>query len=263
MMTSIDGKTKIIFVIGNPIEHTISPRFQNAALQACGINAVYVPLKVYENDFDETINGIKRMDLLGLTATLPYKRKIISALDEMDADARHIGAVNAVKIIKRGIWKGSNTDWYGVFKTLEINKISKKAKTLIIGAGGAASATVHGIQKYGIASITIANRTRSKAEELASRFNLHELPYSDLSQALKEFSLIVNATSMHFDTFVDQYNESTTYFDLKYYMDPPNTKNYIDGKDMLLHTGAGCFELWTGVEAPLEIMREKLFGNKE
>ena len=260
MDNSIDGRTKLIFLIGNPIEHTISPRFQNAALQACGINAVYLPLKVYENDFDDTIKGLKKMDLLGLTTTLPFKRKIISAVDEMDDDAQHIGAVNAIKIVKRGVWKGGNTDWYGVFKTLEINNIEKNSQTLIIGAGGAASATVHGIQKFGISSISITNRTQSKAEDVAARFNLHLLPYSDFAKELGKFSLIVNATSIHFDTFIDQYNESAIYFDLKYYMDPVNTRNYIDGKDMLLYTGAKLFELWTGANAPLEIMRSKLFG---
>ena len=260
MNNSIDGKTKLIFVIGNPIEHTISPRFQNAALQACGINAVYVPLKVYENDFDNTINGLKKMDLMGLTATLPYKRRIISALDEMDDDAQHIGAVNAIIVVNRGVWKGSNTDWYGVFKTLENNNIQKNNQTLIIGAGGAASATVHGIQKFGIYSISITNRTQSKAEDIAARFNLNLLSFSDFAKELEKFSLIVNTTAVHFDTFIDQYNESTAYFDLKYYMDPANTRNYIDGKEMLLHTGAKCFELWTGIDAPVEIMRRKLFG---
>ena len=259
MNHSIDGKTKLIFFVGNPVEQSLSPFFHNAGLRASGINAVYVPLKVYENDFDTIVHGLKKIDLLGLIVTHPYKLKIIAAVDEMDPDARHIGAVNTVTAIQRGVWKGYNTDWYGVFKTLEINKISKNATTLIIGAGGAAGATVHGIQKYGIASITITNRTRPKAEEMAARFNLQVLSYSDLAEALNKFSLIVNATSVHFDTFVDQYNELTTYYDLKYYMDAPKTKNYIDGKDLLINGGAKSFELWTGVQAPVDVMRSKLF----
>jgi shikimate 5-dehydrogenase len=69
----------------------------------------------------------------------------------------------------------------------------------------------------------------------------------------------VNTTSVHFDTFIDQYNESTTYFDLKYYMNPVNTKNYIDGKEMMIYGGGKSFELWTGINAPLDVMRGQLF----
>ena len=259
MNNSIDGKTKLIFFVGNPVEQSLSFSFHNAGLRASGINAVYVPLKVYENDFDTVVGGLKKMDLLGLIITHPYKLKIIPFIDEIDDDAQHIGAVNTVTADNHRIWKGYNTDWYGVFKTLENNNIEKNNQTLIIGAGGAASATVHGIQKFGISSISITNRTRSKAENIAEKFNLHLLSYSELANELEKFSLIVNTTSVHFDTFIDQYNESTTYIDLKYYMDPANTRNYIDGKEMMINGGGKSFELWTGINAPLDYMRSQLF----
>ena len=80
----------------------------------------------------KNVNGLKKMDLLGLIITHPYKHKIISAVDEMDDDAQHIGAVNTITVVSRGIWKGYNTDWHGVFKTLEKNTIEKNNQTLII-----------------------------------------------------------------------------------------------------------------------------------
>ena len=255
----IDGKTKLIFLVGNPVEQSLSPLFHNAGLRASGINAVYVTLKVYENDFDAVINGLKKMDLLGLIITHPYKLKIIPFIDEVDDDAQQIGAVNTVTAVNHEVWKGYNTDWHGVFKTLKKNNIEKNNQTLIIGGGGAASATVHGVQKFGISSVSITNRTQSKAEDLAARFNLHVLSYPGFAKELEKFSLIVNATTVHFDTFIEQYNESTTYFDLKYYMDPVKTRNYIDGKEMMIYGGGKSFELWTGINAPLDDMRSQLF----
>jgi shikimate dehydrogenase len=259
MNTFIDGKTKLIFLIGNPVEQSISPLFHNAGLQACGINAVYVTLKIYETDFEDIINSLKKMELLGLIVTHPYKHKIIPAIDEIDNDAQIIDAVNTVCVVNRQTWKGYNTDWHGVLKTLEMNNIQKDWNTLVIGAGGAAGATVYGLQKFGITSITITNRTQSKAENIAQKFNLNVLSNSELAKHLKKYSLIINATSVHFDAFIDKYNDSTCYYDLKYHMKPLDTKTYIDGKEMLINGGAKSFKLWTGVDAPVDVMRSKLF----
>lgn len=155
----ITSGTLPAFLIGHPVAHSISPIFQNNAFKSCGINSIYLALDIKPENFNDVMTGIKKIKTYGLNVTLPYKIDIINHIDKLSDEAKEINSVNTIETDNDNRWIGHNTDWYGVFKTLEINKIEKKIKVLLIGAGGAAPGAIYGLIKYGIKEITITNRT--------------------------------------------------------------------------------------------------------
>ena len=257
-MNTINAQTKTVFILGDPIEHSKSPVFQNAAFQYLNINAVYLALQIDKNDFKDVVAGLKKMDLLGMNVTVPYKFDIMEFIDERSADVKAIKSVNTIEV-KNNQWIGHNTDWYGVFKTLENNKINKNVKVLIIGAGGASPGAIYGLMKYGIADISISNRTMSKVDNICKVFDfVNPVDFNNISKNIKDYSLVINSTTQEFkDLIHNQYNE-TIYFDLKYWHTNNNIKNFIDGKDMLIYQGAKSFEIWTGKEAPIDVIKRAL-----
>jgi shikimate dehydrogenase len=257
---NINAKTKPCFLLGHPVSHSKSPIFQNAAFEAAGINAVYLALDLDSNSFDQAVNGLRSIEILGLNITLPWKREIMKFCQVLDESASKIGAVNTVTVTD-GIWQGHNTDWYGVYRTLENNRVDRAREVLLVGAGGATPGVIHGLKEYGITAITITNRTMSKAEELAKKQNIGLLDFSIIRKHLDRFSMVINCTSIPFQTIVTAYNSRVIYFDLQYYSEPIPARHYIDGRDMLLYQGAKAFELWTGTSAPVDVMQQALAGD--
>lgn len=257
-MNTINAQTKTVFILGDPIEHSKSPVFQNAAFQHLNINAIYLAMKIEKNHFNEVVAGLKKMDLLGMNVTVPYKFDIMEFIDESSSDVKAIKSVNTIEV-KNNQWIGHNTDWYGVFKTLENNKINKNVKVLIIGAGGAAPGAIYGVKRYGVSDISITNRTMSKTDNVCKIFDfVNPVDFNNISKNIKDYSLVINSTTQEFkDLIHNQYNE-TIYFDLKYWHTNTNIKNFIDGKDMLIYQGAKSFEIWTGKEAPIDVMKRAL-----
>lgn len=253
----IDAKTIPFYLLGYPVEHSKSPLMQNAALSHYNINGVYLTLEVSPDDFDIIADGLKKQKIGGLNITLPHKHAIMKFCDRLSDDAKAINAVNTVEVID-GVWTGHNTDWYGVYKTLEIHTIPTNQKVLIIGAGGASPGVIYGLHQYGITDITITNRTLSKAEALKDQFDIELLNYNKIRETLTNYSMIINSTSIHFNTIVDTFDDNTVYFDLKYYTEDINIKNYIDGANMLLYQGAKAFTIWTQKKAPIDIMQNAL-----
>lgn len=253
----ISAHTKPSYLLGNPVKHSRSPLFQNAAFRHCGIDSLYLALNIEREDFDTVAAGLKKLDILGVNITLPYKKDIMRFTDELSDDARAVDAVNTL-VIEEGRWIGHNTDWYGVYKTLENREVSKEHKVLVIGAGGAANGTVHGLKKYGFKDITITNRTMEKAEAVASHLDIELLDYSHLEKRAGEYTMFVNSTTLDFDKLLKELDGEKVYFDLKYYSGKLELPGFIDGSEMLLYQGALAFELWTGEQAPIEIMREAL-----
>ena len=184
-------------------------------------------------------------------------RKILLIRDELSPDAQKIEAVNTIEI-KDKKWIGHNTDWYGVYETLSLNKIANDVNVLIIGAGST-NGVVYGLQKYGVSSIAITNRTDEKAQDIAKLFGVDVVDYSRYEGVIDKYNLIINSTSLDFGDLISCCNEKTFYFDLKYYNSKPSLPNYIDGTQMLLYQGAKAFEIWTKIRAPIEVMR-KAFG---
>ncbi|HQB61802.1 MAG TPA: shikimate dehydrogenase [Spirochaetota bacterium] len=257
-MNNINAQTKAAFIIGDPVEHSKSPVFQNAAFQYLNINAVYLALNIEKKYFNDVVAGLKKMDLLGMNVTVPYKFDIMEHIDEFSDEVEAIRSANTIEV-KNNRWIGHNTDWYGVFKTLENNKIDKNAKVLIIGAGGATPGAIYGLKRYGVSDISITNRTMSKADDICKIFDFaRPVDFNNINSVIDDYSLVINSTTQEFKNLIQNYNGETTYFDLKYWHTPSDIKNFIDGKDMLVYQGAKSFEIWTGKEAPIEVMKKAL-----
>jgi shikimate dehydrogenase len=252
-----DSRTLLTLLIGHPVSHSKSPVFQNAAFKKNGVNSVYVAVDIERENFKEVAGSLKKIDLFGINVTVPYKSDILEFIDELKDDARIINSVNTIEI-KDKKWIGHNTDWYGVFKTLEKRKIHKTHNILIIGSGGATNGVIYGLQKYGIKNITITNRTFEKAKSVQKYFNVDIIDFEKYKRLVKNYSMIINTTTLKFNDLIDEFDDKTVYYDLKYYTGKPDAKNYIDGKDMLLYQGAKSFEIWTNNDAPLKIMQKSL-----
>lgn len=250
------------YLLGHPVSHSKSAFIQNAAFKYCNINSVYLAIDINPLMFDITLAGLKKTEILGLNITLPYKKDIMKFVDELKPEAKFIDAVNTIEV-KDKKWIAHNTDWYGVYKTLEIHNINKNQNLLIIGAGGATGAVIYGLKEYGINDITISNRTILKAEILKDKFELNLLNFENLNKSIKDYSMIVNCTTLNFKDIINDFNDNTVYFDLKYYSKTDNIKKFIDGSLMLLYQGMKAFKIWTNIEPEVKIMKEALFEKKD
>ncbi len=275
---AIYGKTRVCGIIGDPIEHTLSPIMQNAAFRELGLDYVYVPLNVTKANLAGAIEGIRSLDFAGINVTIPHKVAVIPYLDEVDGLAEHIGAVNTV-VNQGGVLKGYNTDASGFYHALTANdiKVSKK-KIVILGAGGAASAIAFILADKG-AELTILNRSLASAEEIARRvfqtfrvqIKVGELVTEESKLALDAAELLVNTTSLGMAPHLTEtpvaaslLKKELVIFDIIY--NPLRTRflieagekgiRVINGLEMLVRQGADSFELWTGRKAPVEIMRK-------
>jgi shikimate dehydrogenase len=213
MKKEINGKTKIIGVIGKNIENSLSPLFHNQIILKHSLNFCYLPFQVVETDLNKAIQGIKALNVRGVNITFPYKEKAIKFLDEVEESARRIGAVNTI-VNNKGILTGYNTDVIGLKRSLqEDGKFTiKKKKAVILGAGGAARAVVYALLVEGIEGICIFNRTPEKAEKIkkdlspffpGSNINIFPLEEERLKDKIEESRLLVNATSLGMPPKID------------------------------------------------------------
>lgn len=267
----ISSETKVNMVIGDPINHSLSPLIHNAGYEAIGIDSdfVYVACRVGINRLASFVEGIRAMNILGVSCTIPHKVWIMQYLDFIDEIAKKIGAVNTV-VNDNSTLHGYNTDWLGVVGPIEkLTSLSGKA-VAVVGAGGAARAAAYGVVQKN-AKLTIFNRTVSKAEELATEFGGDALPLESLDE-IKKMDVIFNATSVGLKTDdetpipQDLIQPGQIVFDAIY--TPLETRLLresklqgaitIHGLEMLLAQGAAQFELYTGHEAPLSVMRAVL-----
>lgn len=274
----ISGKTKTVGLIGNPVEHSISPAMHNAAFEEKNIDYVYVAFRVKNDSLSDAISGIISLGIEGVNVTIPHKTTVIRNLDEVVDTARKIGAVNTIK--KKGNRLiGFNTDGIGALKSLqnEIGKIDNR-ETLLLGAGGAARAIAFTLVEAG-AKLTISNRTLAKGEKLAKEIEektgreITSIPQNkgDLAKVIEETEILINSTSvgMHPDedkelVKSDAMHKNLTVMDIVY--NPLQTRllkeaekagaKTINGLEMLVHQGAASFEIWTGEKAPTETMKK-------
>ena len=280
----ISGKTIICGIIGDPIEHTMSPAMHNAAFKTLGLDYVYVPFTVKSLELKKAIEGIRGMNLRGVNVTIPHKVAVMQFLDRIDPLVEKIGAVNTI-VNDGGILSGYNTDATGFLQTLHDKEIEPRdKKVLLLGAGGAARA-IGNILAEENAHVTILNRRQelSWAEDLANRINLHyradvsagELTPENLKRALDGVDILINATSLGMSPDDDQtpvpadlLDASLTVFDVVY--NPLQTRllreaktagaRTISGLEMLVWQGAIAFEKWTGIKAPIEVMHQSVLG---
>ena len=170
----IDGKTRLIGLMGNPVEHTLSPVIHNGISKRMGISSVYMPFHVEEERVGDAVRGAYALNVLGLNVTVPHKNAVKDYLVEMDEAADHIGAVNTlVRIEDKNGYKGYNTDMMGLRRQIHEDGIDLAGQTVVIlGAGGAAKAVVYMCILDGAEKVYLLNRTVAKAEAIARQMNM-------------------------------------------------------------------------------------------
>ncbi len=270
-MKQITGKTKLLGVIGDPIEHSLSPIMHNAAIEKMGLDFIYVPFRV--RDLKPAIAGFAAIDLQGFSITIPHKQAIIPLLSEITDAAKAIGAVNTVWKGESG-WIGTNTDITGFLAPLRSHAPSV---AVVLGNGGAARAVVAGCAELGCSEIHVVGR--SKLQEFQTAWNLSALKthtWDQLSDLLPHADLIVNTTpigmSPNFDDSpitdhqAERIQENAIAYDLIYVPNPTRFLKQaqqqgataIDGLEMLVQQGAAALKIWTQQEVPVEVMRQAL-----
>jgi shikimate dehydrogenase len=264
----VDSRTAVYVVFGDPVSHSLSPIMQNRAFEHVGFNGVYIALRV--KDPADAIRGMRAFDFQGASVTIPHKIEVIRYLDELDAMAEKIGAVNTI-VNQRGRLIGYNSDCLGAVKALS-RRVSVRGKRIaLLGAGGAARAIGFGIVKEG-GALTVFNMTRTKGERLAQDVGATYRPISEFSNT--HFDVLINATpvGMFPNTEAmpiqkEELNEKLVVMDIVY--NPLRTKllktaeklgcKTVDGLSMFVYQGAHQFELWTGMEAPVDVMTRAVF----
>ena len=277
----IDGYTRLVAVVANPIKHSISPFIHNSAFEATNTNGVYLAWEVDATELAETVANIRRYQMYGINLSMPYKEQVIPYLDQLSAEACLIGAVNTV-VNREGTLIGYNTDGKGFFKSLPSFKISRK-RLVLLGAGGAAKAILAQAILDGVSQISIfvrsssIEKTRPYLEKIQNatgfRVDLFALEdVQDLQDSITKADLLVNATSVGMDgtsqpiptsiVLPDKlmvadviYQPFETPF-LKWAKNQGNQS--INGLGMLLYQAAEAFELWTGKEMPTDQIWELL-----
>ena len=278
----ISGKIRICGIIGDPIEHTMSPVMHNTAFEKMGVDYLYVPFRVKKEELGKAIEGMRALNIRGLNVTIPHKVAIIPFLDKLDRLAERIGAVNTV-VNDDGVLTGYNTDATGFLQALLERGIEPAEKKMVIlGAGGASRAISFTLAERG-AHLVILNRLLELdwAEELAGQIShafkkevkALKLDEENLLTVLEGADVLINATSVGMYPNIDEtpvtanlLSPDLVVFDIVY--NPVKTRllteaeaagaKTISGLDMFVWQGALAFEKWTGLKAPLELMREEV-----
>jgi shikimate dehydrogenase len=270
----ITGTTKILGVMGYPIEHSMSPVMHNAALSQLGADYVYVPLAVPPNDLAGVLASLKAIDCRGFNVTIPHKQTVMAHLSEIAAVAKSVGAVNTVWPTEQG-WAGTNTDILGWL--LPLRSLPRPQKVVILGGGGAARAVIAGCEQLGCEDIWVVGRDLRKLASLQTSWPQVKLAeWSKVNDLLSLADLVVNCTPIGmFPRMEDSplsvqqielLRVGAIVYDLIYTPRPTKLLKMaeaggcqsIDGVDMLVGQGAAALELWLGQPVPVELMRASL-----
>lgn len=276
----ISGHTRVLCVIGYPIEHSMSPIMHNAVIRELKLNYIYLAFKVSPNNLNLAVKGFRAFNIKGINVTLPFKQKIMNYLDDIDPIAQKIGAVNAIKN-DNGNLSGRNTDAEAAKNALINAGYTTSGKNLLIlGAGGAARALTY-ILAEDINKIIIANRTEKRAiklaKELKKNFSIKvegkRNSISVLKEESKKADILINTTPVGMYPSVEKspipaefLHKDLIVYDIVY--NPLETKlmkdatkigcNTIGGLDMLVNQGALAFEWWTNKKPNIDIMKNKI-----
>lgn len=276
----VTGKTRLIGIIGNPVEHSVSPMLHNSLCRQLGIDVIYVPFKVEKNDLDNAVKGLKAINILGFNITIPYKKEIMKYIDDNTKEALLMGAVNTVKNID-GRFYGYNTDAEGFSRSFkeESGTNFKDKKIVLIGAGGAARAIAVKMTIEGARKIYVVNRTESKAREFIEMINSNVkniAEYASMDEnsdtgVLKQSDIIINTTSVGMYPNIDEspighsdiFSGGQIVYDVVY--NPSKTKflsyaenkgcKTINGLGMLFYQGIFAFEIWTGIKLTEDVVK--------
>lgn len=282
---TISGKTRVCGVIGDPIEHSLSPIMHNAAFQALDLDYAYLAFKVKPACVADAVNGMRALNIRGLNVTMPHKKAVMASLDRIDLSAQIIDSVNTI-LNKENLLFGFNTDGVGAVRALKENGVALKGrKVLLLGAGGAARAIAYSLAKEAD-ELAVLNRTVKDAQALArlvekatnKRIVAASLEPEDIDANLQDSDILINATSVGMKPRPDEtpvpielLRSNLAVMDIVY--NPLETKlakdakalgaKVVSGVEMLIYQGAASFEIWTGKSAPVEVMRKAALTHLE
>ena len=265
---TVTGATRVGAVIGDPVAQSLSPTIHNAAFASTGFDGVFVALPVRSDNLAAAIAGVRALDLLGVSVTMPHKAAVISHLDDV-RPAAALGAVNCV-VCDGDRLLGANTDGVGFVDAVRAASVDPVgARVLVLGAGGAARAVIRALVEAGVAEVGVVNRSVDRAEA-AVRLGGGAARVAKATDA-PDYDVVVNATSVGMGVAAsdrvlplaaDLLRPGHVVVDLVY--DPVDTglldaaravgARAVDGVGMLVHQAAHAFTLWTGLEAPVAVM---------
>ena len=277
--TEIGGHTRLCGLIGNPVEHTVSPLIHNTLAGMLGHDLVYVPFHVEKDRIRDAVKGAYGLNILGLNVTVPYKSDVLGALAQTDPLAEKIGAVNTL-VRTEGGYKGYNTDISGLYRAMKSEGIEiEGAEIALFGAGGAARAAAFLCGEKKAKKVYLLNRSLEKAKSLADEVNraferecLEPMALSDYEALPSRPLLAIQGTSVGLHPDVERtviedpefYRRIHTAYDLIY--NPEETKfmrrvreaggKAYNGLKMLLYQGIAAYELWNKVEVSQDMIQE-------
>ena len=249
---------KKYFVIGNPINHSLSPKLHNYWFKENKIDAAYEKIKIDENNLETMIARFKEKQINGINVTVPFKKTVIPYLDKLSLEAEQTQSVNTI-ILENDNFVGHNTDITGFIKAIKnVNFNIKGKKIFILGAGGVVPSIIFALNKMNVSKIIISNRTKKKAEDLKLQFNnLEILDWGDIN----DFDVIINATSLglneeSIDLDFSKFANNKLFYDVIY---NPAETNFLkegkklgnrteNGKLMFIYQAFEAFKLWHGIE---------------
>ncbi len=270
----VDGKTKIIGIIGDPVEHTGSPAIHNFLAEKLGDNVIYVPFHVKKEGLASAIKGAYDLGIQGLNVTVPHKQLVMQEVTELDDAALEIGAVNTISMSRKG-YKGYNTDFSGFMRQMDHYSVIVYNKPVImLGAGGAAKAVMYALQKIGASKIYVLNRSKSKAKDLFGNYkNVEILGFDEWKNIPQDDQYIcIQCTSVGLypkdnecvikdDGFFDLIS---TGIDLIYV--PKETvfmkklrergREAYNGLRMLIYQAVASYEIFLDREVPADVLEE-------
>jgi len=278
MSSSKSESVKTYCIIGDPVDHSLSPAMHNAAFKALNLNCTYIAFRVAENELEAGIQSLRKTNIAGFNVTMPHKVAVMKFLDELDETCLKINAVNTVNN-ENGKFKGYNTDMDGFIQPLKRRKINLAGKTtLLMGAGGAARAVLTALADEHVGKVIIANRNMARARDVADHaknlnLNCELIGLDDAPKHASKADLIVNATPMGMAREPSiikpsDIRKDSIVYDLVY---RPMETGLIQsakeadaivvyGYEMLIEQGAKSFEIWKKMEAPRDDMKKTLVG---
>ena len=281
----ISSKTSFLALIGNPVEHSLSPIMHNAAIKFLDLDLVYLAIPCKNEDFHIVINALKRINCKGLNITIPFKEKAFNLCDEISPIAKKIKAINTLKVNQNFEWSGTNTDIDGfIYPIKDFNLTGKKS--IVIGSGGAARSAVQGLTDLKLSEILVVSRNESNLKKFLNDFKVVKsvkgcvANHKNAENLINQADLIINTTPIGMKNYSPDYDElpfgkefwrslnsKTIVYDLVY--NPRITKllrfsenkgcQIIDGSEMLVAQGARSLSYWTGIkDIPIEIMKQAI-----
>ncbi len=280
----ITGTTKLLGVIGHPVEHSLSPLMHNAALTKLGLDYIYLPFPIQPQNLAKALDGFAAIGVVGFNATIPHKQAIIPLLSKIEPIAQAVGAVNTV-FRQDDSWIGTNTDVEGFIAPLQtLDRDWSQMSAVVLGNGGAARAVVAGCTQLGCASIHVVGRNLQKLSEFRDswqdsplKVNLKVHQWDSLPEIIKKANLLINTTPIGMYPNIENspldkrlfthLSKGIICYDLIYTPSPTKFLQYaqqaektaIDGLEMLVQQGAAALKIWLQQETvPVDVMRQTL-----